>query len=108
MRGTGTGAGFSLYAQIGTLPSLKKIRPSLETVYSQTLQNVAVRIDLAFQAFFRRVKNGEDPGYPRFKGKGQYSSLTFPQWNSGCDLTGKGLSKIGTVPVVRHRPVEGI
>ena len=103
------GAGLSLYTQIGTLPSLKKIRPALETVYSQTLQNVAVRIDLAFQAFFRRVKNGEDPGYPRFKGKGQYSSLTFPQWNSGCDLTGKGLrlSKIGTVPVILHRPVEG-
>ncbi|MHB8371013.1 MAG: RNA-guided endonuclease InsQ/TnpB family protein [Leptospirales bacterium] len=103
------GAGLSLYDQIGTLPSLKKIRPSLETVYSQTLQNVAVRIDLAFQAFFRRVKSGENPGYPRFKGKGQYSSLTFPQWNSGCDLTGNGLrlSKIGTVPIVLHRPVEG-
>jgi len=103
------GVGLSLYAQIVTLPSLKKIRPSLETVYSQTLQNVAVRVDLAFQAFFRRVKNGENPGYPRFKGKGQYASLTFPQWNSGCDLTGNGLrlSKIGTVPMVLHRPVEG-
>lgn len=103
------GAGLSLYDQIGTLPSLKKIRPTLSAVYSQTLQNVAVRIDLAFQAFFRRIKNGENPGYPRFKGKGQYSSLTFPQWNSGCDLTGQGLrlSKIGTVPLVLHRPVEG-
>ncbi|MHB8370260.1 MAG: RNA-guided endonuclease InsQ/TnpB family protein, partial [Leptospirales bacterium] len=103
------GAGLSLYDQIGTLPSLKKIRPTLSAVYSQTLQNVAVRIDLAFQAFFRRVKNGENPGYPRFKGKGQYSSLTFPQWKIGCDLTGNGLrlSKIGTIPVVLHRPVSG-
>ncbi len=103
------GVSLSLYDQIKTLPSLKNERPSLETVYSQTLQNVAVRVDLAFQAFFRRVKNGENPGYPRFKGKGQYSSLTFPQWNSGCDLTGKGLrlSKVGTVPLVLHRPVEG-
>jgi len=103
------GAGLSLYGQIGTLPALKKVRPFLDHVYSQTLQNVAVRIDLAFQAFFRRVKQGEDPGYPRFRGKGQYSSLTFPQWNSGCDLTGSGLrlSKIGTVPIVLHRPVEG-
>ena len=103
------GAGLSLYDQIGTLPSLKRERTSLDAAYSQSLQNVAVRIDLAFQAFFRRVKNGENPGYPRFKGKGQYSSLTFPQWNSGCDLTGKGLrlSKTGVVPVVLHRPVEG-
>ena len=103
------GVGLSLYDQIGTLPSLKKIRPTLSTVYSQTLQNVAVRIDLAFKAFFRRVKNGENPGFPRFKGKGQYASITFPQWNSGCDLTGHGLrlSKVGTVPIVLHRSVTG-
>jgi putative transposase len=58
---------------------------------------------------FPEAKNGENPGYPRFKGKGQYSSLTFPQWKIGCDLTGNGLrlSKIGTVPVVLHRPVSG-
>jgi putative transposase len=43
---------------------------SLAGVQSQVLQNVAVRIDLAFQAFFRRVKAGETPGYPRFRGKG--------------------------------------
>ena len=103
------GAGLSLYDQIGTLPSLKRERTSLETIYSQTLQNVAVRIDLAFQAFFRRVKTGENPGYPRFKGKGQYSSITYPQWTSGCDLTGNGLrlSKIGVVPIVLHRQVPG-
>ena len=103
------GVGLSLYDQIGTLPSLKKDRPSLATVYSQSLQNVAVRVDLAFQAFFRRAKNGENPGDPRFKGSGQYASITYPQWNSGCDLTGNGLrlSKIGTVPIVLHRPVEG-
>ena len=103
------GVSLSLYDQIGVLPSLKKTRPSLEKVYSQSLQNVSVRIDLAFKAFFRRVKTGENPGYPRFKGKGQYSSLTFPQWTSGCDLTGNGirLSKIGTVSIVLHRPVEG-
>ncbi|MDA8059098.1 MAG: hypothetical protein M0Z37_01950 [Nitrospiraceae bacterium] len=43
------------------------------------------------------MKNGENPGYPRFKGIARYSSLTFPQWNSGCDLAGNGLrlSKIG-------------
>ena len=103
------GVSLSHYGQQNTLPALKRERPSLDTVYSQTLQNVAVRIDLAFKAFFRRVKNGENPGYPRFKGKGQYSSITFPQWNSGCDLTGNGLrlSKVGVVPIVLHRPVEG-
>src|SRR6516162_1753042 len=59
-----------LYDQHATLPALKAERPSLAGVQSQVLQNVAVRIDLAFKAFFRRCKASEAPGYPRFRGKG--------------------------------------
>src|SRR5579863_9426466 len=55
----------ALYDLHAELPSLKTIRPAMKSVHSQVLQNVAVRIDLAFQAFFRRVKAGETPGYPR-------------------------------------------
>lgn len=58
-----------LYDQQAELPGLKAERPSLASVHSQVLQNVAVRIDLAFQAFFRRVREGGGkPGYPRFRG----------------------------------------
>ena len=97
----------SLYEQHASLPALKEQRPSLASVHSQVLQNVAVRIDLAFKAFFRRVKASEKPGYPRFRGKGRYDSFTFPQ--SGFSLDGNilRLSKIGNVKVVLHRPVEG-
>src|SRR5690348_4137618 len=49
------------------LPALKDTRPTLKDVHSQVLQNVCIRVDLAFEAFFRRVKAGENPGYPRFK-----------------------------------------
>jgi len=95
------------HAQATSLPVLKEQRPTLTGVHSQVLQNVAVRIDLAFKAFFRRVKAGEKPGYPRFRGKGRYDSFTFPQ--SGFSLDGNilRLSKIGNVKVVLHRPVEG-
>jgi putative transposase len=54
-----------LYDQQATLPALKAERPMLAGVQSQVLQNVAVRIDLAFQAFFRRCKAGEEPGWAR-------------------------------------------
>jgi putative transposase len=89
------------------IPLWKKERPELSTVYSQVLQNVSLRVDLAFKAFFRRAKVGENPGYPRFKGKGRYDSFTYPQ--SGFKLKGDRLhlSKIGDVRVVLHRPVEG-
>jgi len=55
----------SYHKQATALPALKQSRPSLACVHSQVLQNVAVRIDLAFKAFFRRCKAGEEPGYPR-------------------------------------------
>ena len=73
------GESASLYQQIGTIPAMKLAHPALAGVHSQVLQNVAVRLDLAFQAFFRRVKAGEEPGYPRFRGMGWYDSFCYPQ-----------------------------
>jgi putative transposase len=88
------------------LPVWKEEEPWLKEVYSQVLQNVTERVDLAFQAFFRRLKAGEKPSYPRFKGYGRYDSFTFTQ--SGFKLNGKlSLSKIGDVKIRLHRPVEG-
>jgi putative transposase len=96
----------SLYDTNKFLPLWKADKPELKTVYSQVLQNVQERVDLAFKAFFRRVKAGEEPGYPRFKGFGRYDSFTFKQ--SGFRLGGKlYLSKIGDVKIKLHRPIEG-
>ncbi len=103
-----TGKGLSLYEQQKTFSILKAEHPSLDTVHSQVLQNVAVRVDLAMKAFFRRMKSGEKPGYPRFKGKGRYDSITYPQ--SGFSITHDNrvcLSKIGSVKMVSHRPIRG-
>ncbi len=110
------GKSLSCYGQINTFPMLKAERPSLYTVHSQVLQNVAVRVDLAMKAFFRRVirgmsdrvKAGEKPGYPRFKGYGRYDSFCYPQ--SGFSITQDervSLSKIGSVKMVYHRPIKG-
>jgi putative transposase len=102
-----TGKGLTLYQHHATYPVLKQERPSLANVHSQVLQNVAVRLDLAFKAFFRRVKAGEDPGYPRFKGKGRYDSFTYPQFGFKIDEQGKLFaSGIGHLKIVLHRPIK--
>lgn len=97
------------HEQATSLPPLKAQRPALATVHSQVLQNVAVRIDLAIKAFFRRLRDGQKPGYPRFRGQGRYDSMTFPQVPSGCELRDGflRLSKIGAVRVVLHRKLQG-
>jgi putative transposase len=102
------GISLSCFQQQRTYPILKEERPTLREVHSQVLQNVAVRVDLAYKAFFRRCKTGEKPGFPRFKGYGRYDSLTYPQ--SGFSITHDDrvcLSKIGTVKMVYHRPIKG-
>jgi hypothetical protein len=54
-------------------------------VHSQVAQDVALRLKKAMEAFFRRLKAGENPGYPRFRGTGRCTSLTYPQWENGGD-----------------------
>jgi putative transposase len=93
--------------QANELVECKEAFPELNEVHSQVLQDTLRRLDKAFQNFFRRVKNGEKPGYPRFKGSNQYNSFVYPQ--SGFKLrNGKlYLSKIGDIRIKLHRPIEG-
>jgi len=101
------GKSVSYYETKKLLPQWKDDRPELKSVHSQVLQEVVKRVDLAYQAFFRRVKDEEDPGYPRFKGYGRYDSFTYTQ--SGFSLKpGKlRLSKIGDIKIKLHRAIVG-
>ena len=77
-------------------------------LHSQVLQNVSVRVDLAYLGFFRRLKNKDGKaGFPRFKSSDRYDSFTFPQ--TGFALKDKKLwmSKIGEIRINLHRKVEG-
>ncbi|WP_334102043.1 RNA-guided endonuclease InsQ/TnpB family protein [Methanothrix soehngenii] len=78
-------------------------------IYAHCLQDVLRRLDKSFKAFFRRVKAGENPGYPRFKGRGWYKSFTYPDSETGYKMEGSKLtlSKIGTIRIFKHREVEG-
>jgi putative transposase len=95
------------YDTIKMLPDWKVERPELSQVYSQVLQDVCTRVDLAFKAFFRRVKSGEKSGYPRFRGYGRYDSFTYPQTGFKLLDNGLQLSKIGVVKLILHRPICG-
>jgi putative transposase len=67
------------------------------------------RLDKAFANFFRRVKAGEEPGYPRFKGRDRFNSVLFPSHGDGIRLKGNKLrvQHVGTIRVCLHREVEG-
>jgi putative transposase len=97
--------------QSAQLPGIKEVRPEYRDLNAQVLQEVLHRLDRAFQAFFRRVKAGEQPGYPRFQGKDRYDSFTYPQMgeHGGAVVDGGilSLSTIGRIPIRVHRPPQG-
>jgi putative transposase len=103
------GKSITYYEQKRDLPEIKaELREEYQQIHSQVLQDVLLRLKRAFDAFFRRVENGEEPGYPRFQGRNRYNSFTYPL--GGYSLTHDSrlcLSKIGSIKVTLHRPLEG-
>ena len=67
---------------------LKELRASdIQTPTNfSACQDVLKRLDKAFQAFFRRLKKGDKPGFPRLRSKDRYDSLTFPSYGDGCRI----------------------
>ncbi|HEX5082459.1 MAG TPA: transposase [Blastocatellia bacterium] len=101
------GLSINYHAQAVQLPQIKRAREDVGEVHSQVLQDALRRVKKAFDSFFRRCRNGETPGYPRFKPASRYDSFTYPQ--SGFRLEGDKihLSKIGSCRVRLSRPIEG-
>ena len=64
-----TGKGPTRFQQDKELTSMKKELPWLCEVDATALQSSVQTLDVAYQNFFRRVKGGEKPGYPKFKSK---------------------------------------
>jgi putative transposase len=97
------------YEQLRRVKQLKRSNPYAINVHSHILQVVVEDLDKAFQAFFRRVKAGEKPGYPRFKGKNRFDSFGLKEYGNGFKLEGRRLrvSGIGRVRVRWHRPLQG-
>lgn len=98
------------FDQINAIPSLKNEIPRLKDVFSQTLQEVPRRLQKSFDAFFRRIKSGDkEKGFPKFRPARTYDSFTYPQ--SGFKLVSETnrveLSKIGSVKIKLHRPIQG-
>jgi putative transposase len=105
------GVTLTAYDQSAELPDLKAAFPEYADTNAQVLQDVLTRLDKTYQAFFRRLKAGQTPGFPRFQGQNRYHSFTYKQVGKhGSARLDNGflvLSKIGRVAVRWSRPIEG-
>src|SRR6266849_3716801 len=90
---------------------LKEIRAAgaLGIANFSACQDVLRRVNKSFVAFFARVQTGEKHvGYPRFRSRLRYDSLTWPSWGDGCALRASGrlyLQGVGDLKLRWHRPL---
>ena len=86
--------------------SLPEVKSHLRAIQQDALE----RLDEAFKGFFRRVQDGKQPGFPRFKGRDRYH--TFSQKYEKvrpCPIKGDKLTVpgVGSCRVRLSRPIEG-
>ncbi|MDY7005803.1 MAG: transposase [Cyanobacteriota bacterium] len=94
------------FSQQKSLTKLKIDRPWYKQIHSQVLQEIPKRVELAFDRWLKGNSNGKRLGKPRFKGKGQYKTFTYPQFKQHHFVNNKvKLSKIGDIKVIVHRPL---
>lgn len=97
--------------QSGQLTAIRGVRAD-HAVWSFSSQQATLhRLSKAFDGFFRRVKAGQTPGYPRFKGKARFDSVEWPKDGDGARWLPEHdrvyLQGIGQVKVTAHRQVQG-
>ena len=97
------------YEQLRHVKERKATNLWAKNVHSHVLQTVVQDLDKAFDAFFRRVKAGETPGYPRFKGRNRWHSFGWKELGNGFKVDGRRLklSGIGRIAIRWHRPIKG-
>ena len=95
------------YHQANQLKDIRQDDPDgLGKLNYSACQQFLRRLDKAFKSFFRRCKLGQKPGFPRFKGKGWFSSLAFC-YGDGLRLENDRLyvQNVGHIRIFQHRPI---
>lgn len=98
--------GISYADQANQLKAIRQFDDDAAWVNFSSVQQTLRRLDKAFQAFFRRIKAGEKPGYPRYKGRHWFNSVCYV-YNDGLRLAGERLyiQRVGVVRMFQHRPL---
>ncbi|NLX10162.1 MAG: IS200/IS605 family element transposase accessory protein TnpB [Chloroflexi bacterium] len=107
-----TGQGVSYPQQWAYFRDLRHANPeTLGQLNATSVQQLLRRLDKAFRAFFSRLRAGETPGFPRFKGRDRFHSLEY-RHGDGCKLrfdprnrTLFYIQNVGEIKVKYHRPV---
>lgn len=91
------------------LTQIRRDDSRIAAVYQECEDAVLHRLHVAFQAFFRRIKRGEVPGYPRFRAAARWKQIEFPHGDRALkfDAAQKRVRVpgVGTMPLRKGREI---
>jgi len=99
------------FEQFAELAGLREVRPDVMIFGVCVARGTLTRLDLAFTAFFRRVKAGQKPGYPRFRSRSRFDSVSWPDrsgWALDAERRRLRVQGVGQIKVRLHRDMQGI
>lgn len=98
------------YQQQAELVNLKLEDPIIAEIHSQVLQQVPLRLQKAYEKFFKNVKSKKDaPGFPKFRACQNFFGLTYPQSGYKIDFKKSIFStrQYGEISFVESREIKG-
>ena len=102
----------SIYEQSKSLTQIRQSDPAFAVVQRRIQRETLNRLDLAYKAFFRRVAGGEEPGFPKFKGKEYFDGFGFDAFQQ-VKIKGNRLKFAGSAGGIRihldnGRKIDGL
>ena len=93
-----------LFDQFKQITQLRGIRDDALTWGIQPLRSTLRRVDEAYSAFLRRVANGQNPGYPRFKSPRRFDTVRWYEplgWGIDLDRGTLRVQGVGTIRLAK-------
>ena len=100
----------TFFDQSRELTQLRAVRPEVLAYGVTVCRGTLKRLDRAFSAFYRRCRQGQKPGYPRFKSVRRFDSVQWEDtkgWRLDTEQGRLYLQGIGHVKIRLHRPLRG-
>lgn len=105
-----TGKTISAYTQAKEIVKLKQVELAwLYEISSDVPEETLKNLDKAYKNFFRRVKKGKKPGFPKFKKKGIHDSFRLRGLRGTINVFLKSiqLPRIGKIRLKEKSAIEG-
>ena len=99
------------YTQAAALTLIRAEDQVINALPRHMLNAVLYKLDLAFNAFFKRCKTGQTPGFPRFKGIHQFKSFEFRhplKIENSAGVSQVHIPNLGWVRFNQYRPLRGV